>query len=331
LFPGWREAWDLRHDLAKEFKTEQSLKEIFIGSSKEGLGQATLVAAVLSEAPDVKPLLWTECFKVGDITFLGIENIARRVAGAIFLATPDDESTIREQRVRTPRANVLFEYGYLTAMLTRNRVALCRYAGAEMPSDFGGLTYIPMGIFEVAQPLDHQARARIKSWADQLPAIQAGFSPTVQLHGYSGCWQTETVYEVYRHIPIKEPDYVILNGKMILQIPPNGEGGTGSFYGNLQIQIGDCYAEFEVNDRVIDAKVMGDGSIKVRNAAQSRQRIRLEGTPPQRDGFEPDFRGAREIDLFMQCPPNEPGVLRGRFSSEAGGNIYSKAMGKWQR
>lgn len=107
------------------------MKEIFIGSSKEALEQATQVVAVLSEATDVKPLLWTECFKLGDITFLGIENIARRVAGAVFLATPDDDSVIREQRVRTPRANVLFEYGYLTAMLTRGRVALCRYTNAE--------------------------------------------------------------------------------------------------------------------------------------------------------------------------------------------------------
>lgn len=102
------------------------MKEIFVGSSTEGLGQATQVAAALSEAGDVEPLLWTECFKLGDITFLSIENLARRVAGAVFLATPDDDSVIRRQQVRTPRANVLFEYGYLTAMLTRRRVALCR-------------------------------------------------------------------------------------------------------------------------------------------------------------------------------------------------------------
>jgi hypothetical protein len=307
------------------------LKEIFIGSSKEALGHATQVAAVLSESQDVKPLLWTECFKVGDITFLGIENIARRVAGAVFLATPDDDSIIREQKVKTPRANVLFEYGYLTAMLTRNRVALCRYAGAELPSDFAGLTYIPMGAFEPSSPLDHQAKGRLKSWASELPAIQTGFSPTCQLHGYSGCWQTETTYEVYRRMKVIDPDYVILNGKMILQIPANGEGGVGCFYGNLQVQIGACYAEFEISDRVIDAKVFPDGSMKIRNAVQSRQRIRLEGEPPQRDGFESDFRGAREIDLCLHSPSDEPGILRGLFSSEVGGHNYSKAAAKWHR
>ena len=88
---------------------------------------------------------------------------------------------------------------------------------------------------------------------------------------------------------------------------------------------------FEASDRVIDAKVFGDGSMKIRNAIQSLQRIKLEGEPPQRDGFEPEFRGARESDMFLHCPTDEPGVLRAQFSSDLGGNIYSKATGKWYR
>jgi hypothetical protein len=307
------------------------LKEIFIGSSKEGLAQAMQVAAALSEVKDVRPLLWTEVFKLGDITFMGIESIASRVAGAVFLATPDDDSVIRERRVRTPRANVLFEYGYLTAMLTRRRVALCLYSSVELPSDFAGLTYVPMGTFEPDKPLDHQASMKLKSWATELPAVQVGFSPTCQMHGYSGLWQTEIVYHVWRRIQFKEPDYAALNGKTILQIPSHGESGTGCFFGNFQVQIGNCYAEFEISDRVIDVKVLGDGSMRIRNGLQSRQRIRLEGDPPQRDGFEPDLRGAREIDVFIYCPPDEPGVLRGHLQSDVGGSIYSKAIGKWYR
>jgi hypothetical protein len=307
------------------------MKEIFIGSSKEGLEQATQVAAVLSEAPDVKPLLWTEYFKPGEITFLGIENIASRVAGAVFLATPDDDSVIRERRIKTPRGNVLFEYGYLSATLTRSRVALCHYAGAELPSDFAGVTYISMGPLEPNKPLSDQTKERLHSWATELPAIHSGFSPTCQMHGYSGRWEVETTYEVYRHIPIKDPDYAVFNGILILQIPANGDGGVGCAYGNMQVQVGNCYAEFEGSDRVVNAKVFSDGSMKIRNAFESRQRIKLEGNPPQRDGFEPDFRGAREIDVFVDCPDDEAGVLRASFCSEVGGNIYSKATGKWSR
>lgn len=307
------------------------MKEIFIGSSSEGLDQARRVADVLAEVEGVKPVLWTECFKLGDITFVSIENLARRVAGALFLATPDDDSVIREQRVRIPRANVLFEYGYLTAMLTRSRVALCRYAGAELPSDFAGVTYVPMGALERDKPIDIQAKSRLKSWASELPAVQLGFSPTCQMHGYSGVWQAETVYEVYRRIPIAAPDYVILGGKMMLQIPPDGRGGAGYFYGNLQVQIGGCYAEFEMSDRVADVRVLEDGSMKIRTVIGTRQRLRLEGEPPQRDGFEPELRGARELDMHMHGPPGEPGVLRGVFTSEVAGVLTSRANGRWTR
>ena len=307
------------------------MKEIFVGSSKEALGQATQVADVLSRVEGVRPLLWTECFKLGDITFTSIEKLAQRVAGAVFLATPDDDSVIREQKVRTPRANVLFEYGYLTAMLTRSRVALCRYNGVELPSDFAGVTYVPMGGFEPAGDLDHQASVKLKSWASELPTVQTGVSPTCLVHGYSGSWQVETVYQVWRRIEFKQPDYAVMSGKIILHIPANGENGTGCFYGSFRVQIGDCYAEFEVSDRVVEAKVFGDGTMKMRNAMQSRLRTRLEGEPPQRDGFEPELRGAREIDLSIYCPPDEPGVLRGHFESEVGGQVYSRATGKWRR
>ena len=43
-----------------------TVKEIFVGSSKEGLEQALQVVAVLPEAKDVKPLLWTEYFKLSE-------------------------------------------------------------------------------------------------------------------------------------------------------------------------------------------------------------------------------------------------------------------------
>ena len=64
---------------------------------------------------------------------------------------------------------------------------------------------------------------------------------------------------------------------------------------------------------------------------QSGERIKLEGEPPGRAGFEPDFGGARELDLFFHCPPDEPRVLRAQFLSKVGGNIYSKGSGKLYR
>jgi hypothetical protein len=90
-------------------------------------------------------------------------------------------------------------------------------------------------------------------------------------------WKVETVYEVDRRIPLQSPDYAVINGKMILQIPPDGNRGAGSLYSKLQVQIGACYAEFEICDLVIDAKISADGSMKLRNAVQTRQLLKLEG------------------------------------------------------
>jgi hypothetical protein len=301
------------------------MKEIFIGSSKEAVPHAKEVAILLNEIDNVKPVLWTEYFGVGDITFLSIENLSKRITAAVFLATPDDDSVIREQHVKTPRANVLFEYGYLTASLTRRRVALCRYANVELPSDFAGVTYVPMGEFDPNHPIETHAKTRLKTWAAELPAVQVGCPSTHQLHGYSGLWQNESVYRVWRRLIINKPDYAVFRGKMLLHIPSNGESGQGCVYGNLQVQIGTCYAEFEVTDKILDARVLPDGGMTLRSAMQSRQRIRLEGEPPQRDGFEPDLRGAREFDSVIYCPKGEAGVLRGRYSTRIGDDIYSDA------
>jgi hypothetical protein len=87
---------------------------------------------------------------------------------------------------------------------------------------------------------------------------------------------------------------------MILQIPPNGEGGTGCFPGNMQIQIGRCFAEFEECGRVVAVKVFGDGSMKIRRAnSASDWKVILR----QRDGFEQDYQGAREIELSSTLLP----------------------------
>jgi hypothetical protein len=88
----------------------------------------------------------------------------------------------------------------------------------------------------------------------------------------------------------------------------------------MPIHIGRCFAEFEECDRVVVVKVFGDGSMKIRGAVKNRQRIRLEGDPPQRDGFEQDYRGVREIELFIYCAPDKLGVLRRHFPSGVGGN-----------
>jgi len=47
----------------------------------------------------------------GYLTFEALEAMLLRCCGAVFVATPDDQSVIRGQRVSSPRANIMLEFG----------------------------------------------------------------------------------------------------------------------------------------------------------------------------------------------------------------------------
>ncbi|HWR96925.1 MAG TPA: TIR domain-containing protein [Candidatus Methanoperedens sp.] len=148
-------------------------KEVFLASSSEGREAAERIAAVLEDVPGVKSRLWYKEFHSGDITFVRIQELSREVAGAIIVATPDDDSVIRGEAARVPRSNVVFEYGFLSSSLGLSRVALCRYDTVHIPSDLGGVTYIPMGRWP-SKEIDAQATVKIKDWARDLPQDALG-------------------------------------------------------------------------------------------------------------------------------------------------------------
>ncbi len=306
------------------------MKEIFVGSSQEALQHAELIAAALSEIEGVRAVLWNDVFKTGDITFLAIERLASRVSGAVFLVTPDDESVIRGNSVRTPRANVLFEYGFLTSRLTRHRVALCLYDKAELPSDFAGLTYIPIGPVGERQ-LSPKAKHTLKSWARELGSIQPGHAATQLLHGYSGVWQCQADFALWRRIAIKEPSFVTLKGEIILSIPLDGQNGRGSLIGMLEAEVDGCYAQFLRNDRIEEAIVDSDGGLRLRCAIQSRQLVESDGSPPQKDGFEPHLRGSREVLMEFPASEKPEGSWRGKYQTEVSDRIVSQAAVKLDR
>nr|WP_319514368.1 nucleotide-binding protein [uncultured Cohaesibacter sp.] len=67
------------------------------------------------------------------------------VGFAVVLLTPDDEGGAQGQSTN-PRArqNVILELGYFVGKLGRSRVAVFRQGEVEVPSDFGGVVYIPL-------------------------------------------------------------------------------------------------------------------------------------------------------------------------------------------
>ena len=301
------------------------MKRIFIGSSSEAKHQATLVADILRSVPGIEPILWYEYFDVGEITFLGIEKLASILHGAVLLATPDDDSVIRGSSVLTPRANVLFEYGYLTAALGRNRVALCRYEPAQLPSDFHGLTYVSMGGFNPNDPIASDCSVRLVKWAENLADAPLGLGATQLCHGLSGRWNYEVIYELWRRIPISGADFAVVEASLHLDIPADGLFASGNLIGRLQTQVGNCFAEFRVAEIIRELRCTATGGLIIKMETYSRQLLTpLLVAPPQTDGYEQTLKAAQTFQFAVEPDAVLPKTLVGVYETYFAGAIYSK-------
>ena len=72
------------------------------------------------------------------------ERYARRAGFAVVLATADDLGSARDAGASRNRArqNVIFELGYFTGSLGREKVTLLRESDVEIPSDLAGVVYL---------------------------------------------------------------------------------------------------------------------------------------------------------------------------------------------
>ena len=63
---------------------------------------------------------------------------------AVVLLTPDDDGCLRGETAQPrPRQNVLLELGYFIGRLGRDHVCALKIGEMELPSDFGGVVWVP--------------------------------------------------------------------------------------------------------------------------------------------------------------------------------------------
>ena len=99
------------------------------------LQELALVPIVLAELPNAGKTVIEKLESASDVTF------------AVVLLTPDDVGAPRSANpTLRPRArqNVIFELGYFTHALGRERVAALYVGDLELPSDYHGVLYIQM-------------------------------------------------------------------------------------------------------------------------------------------------------------------------------------------
>lgn len=122
------------------WKVEMRKPRVFLASSVEGV----LVADAINECLDYDAEIvhWKAGFSLSSNTIDSLMEKSRTVDFAIFVFTPDDVSTIREQSHIIARDNVLFELGLFIGRLTKERCFIIkpRDINLHFPTDLLGLT-----------------------------------------------------------------------------------------------------------------------------------------------------------------------------------------------
>lgn len=126
-------------------------KELFIGSSREGLKYAQKLKELLDiklQAYGIECVLWNDpsVFAVGVTTIESLckkANTLKKHGGyAVMIMTPDDEVHVRNEIRYIPRDNVVFELGLFLGYLGRERTYCVAPSNVniKMMSDWLGVT-----------------------------------------------------------------------------------------------------------------------------------------------------------------------------------------------
>jgi hypothetical protein len=312
---------------------------IFVGSSSQAIELARQVAAAIDKA-GMTAIVWDNgVFPVGSTLLERIESLAEEVEGAVLLFTPDVHAARAGETSKEVVSNVMFEYGYLSARLTRQRVAICLVDDATLPSDLHGVKVIRAGAIGYGPGAAGHAGYRtpelparlideLSHWLAALPRRAERIPAVVQLHGYSGTWEIETRFDVFRGMQVTAPDEVYWFGFTVLLIPPSGRGGKGIMYGSNHLKWRGYRAQHDVVNEVREATVDDHGNLTLRVLILRRQLVSEEGIPPD-DRLRIDLP-AKDFYIRLEPVDGLAGELRGAHEYTRGVEPYQLATERYR-
>lgn len=306
-------------------------RHILVGSSTEGLPLARLVTTVVAGA-GLTPHLWTETFPPGRTLIEELERLAAEFHGAILVMTADTQ--VRRHGVVTPApaANVVFEYAYLSARLTRRRVAICSFLDAGLPSYLDGVKLIKGRVGRNAsRGLPEHTRDEISAWLSSLPRLAAHMPATLAMHPYSGRWQIDTSFPRWNETDIRTPNRVYYGGITQLEIPVSGTRGRGVMYGSTYVELKTAgyTARWDVINEVHEATVDDDGRLTLRVEIKSRLLAAESGDPPD-DSWRDDLTKKR-FDVLLEPAAEGAKTLLATHRYEKGQDPFHVATGVYHQ
>jgi hypothetical protein len=300
-------------------------RNVFVGSSTEGLDRARQICELLTRDANVGASLWTEWFQPGYLTFEALERMLLECCGAVFVATPDDLSSIREHQVRVPRANVMLEFGLVAGRLGLHNIVMCQYGDAELPSDLEGLSTIPMkppSDCHAAEAFVKEAEQKLTSWSSRLVATANQIARTEIVHGYTGRWDFSIDLSVWRNLHVPPTGYVQVKGCLDLIMPAGGQTGHGLAHGALYYRLPDsrghsCFqGEYRTAHDVSNAACLHDGTLELTTEAFALQRVQSVGDVPN-ELSDIDFQPEPWSTRWLVRPSRNPRTLAGEVHTHA--------------
>lgn len=154
-------------------------------------------------------------FPAGINTFAALRRIARRVDGAIFIFSEDDETWYRGAKTAQARDNVLFEYGLFSAALGEGHVIICRSGNPRTPTDILGISFVEVGDFTMTR-----AEAEIFDWLRELQEPDLGsillerLASPFQASGKPGLFAkgTELVRNAHKRVALVAKTPIVMVG-----------------------------------------------------------------------------------------------------------------------
>jgi predicted nucleotide-binding protein len=141
-----------------EITAKRMTNNIFLGYCNQSHRTALLVKDFISVSfPEARIIDWKWDFRTGQTLIEELERVSNSVAAAVFLVTKDDLLQASDAaQIAIPRDNILFEIGYFAARLGRHRTILIVEVGAKMPSDLGGVLFIPLNKRDETKTIETQ-------------------------------------------------------------------------------------------------------------------------------------------------------------------------------
>jgi hypothetical protein len=197
-----------------------------------------------------------------------------------------------------------------------------------MPSDLEGVKIIESNDVDYEAPeLSQHMKREITAWLDGLPRLAAGFSSITQSHGYSGRWEIENHFDMWRGYQLEHPDLIYFHGWAVLSIPSSGRGGTGIMYGTTHISVQGYITHLDVVNEIRDATVDDDGGLRLRITVVHRHRREEEGDPPGRQFRE--RMESRDFEVRL-CPvAGVPNELHGEHRYTRATELFSSGTEKY--